>query len=245
MGGCCDASRKDDNSEKTEKSPHAREKLQSKAAADPPKRVIDLPKQAFEATLIDLKTSNQAEVIRLALAVSKVSYTETLLNPTEWTERKQAFPYTQLPILETNGRQLMGSGAVLRYICQTRGMYPALTDLKAVYRCESLCEGIAVQRRDLEAGIQQGAVAQNRAYREAKSLLIELDSQVQGSSPYLIGDVLTMADLQCLDFLWAFFLSPTKRLAHGSKVPALLADSIATLLNTHPELQTALETRTI
>lgn len=237
MGGCCETNRnKDDHSEKTEKNPHTKEKPQSKPKIDP-------PKQEIESTLIALKTSNQAETIHLALLVAKVPYRETLLSPSEWTERSQAFPYEQLPMLETTGRQLMGREAVLRYICQTRGMYPALTDWKAVYLCESVCEGVAEQRRELEAGIQNGALAQNRAYKEAKSLLVGLDSRVQGSSPYLIGETLTMADLQCLDFLWTFYLSPTKRLAHGTKVPALLDGYIDTLLNTHPELIIALEAR--
>jgi glutathione S-transferase len=247
--GCCETTRKQNATDKAEKSPRSKEKSLPKPdpVLNPPSislgPVQNQPCEPTEATLIDLKTHNKAEAIRLAFAVAKVNYRESLLTTEEWAEQSKSFPHAKLPILEVSGRQLVGGEAGLRYVCQTRGMYPVITDIKAVYRCEAICEGIAEQTRELVAGIRQGALAQNRAYKETRYLLRELDSAVQGSSPYLVGDILTMADLMCLDFLWTFFLSPTKRLAHGQKVPSLLADYILALLKTHPELQAAIDSR--
>ena len=243
--GCCETTRKENVTDKAEKSPRAKEKSPpkpSQAVKEPSVELDPVQNQLCEATLIDLKTHNKANAIRLAFAAAKVNYKETLLSPEEWAAQSQSSPHAKLPILEVSGMQLAGE-AVLRYVCQTKGMYPVITDIKAVYRCESICEGIAEQTRELVEGIRQGALAQNRAYKETRYLLRELDSAVQDSSPYLIGAVLTMADLMCLDFLWTFFLSPTKRLAHWDKVPSLLADYIHILLNTHPDLQAAVESR--
>lgn len=236
MGGCCETTRKHESVDTQKNSPPP----ETKPNNTTPAVVPSPPPTSKDALLLDFKPHSKAEVIRLALSVANLTYSEQFLTPEEWQSKDS---YEQLPRLEISGNALVGETAVLRYICQTHGFYPPAKDLAAVYRCESICEYMRNQKREMEIEIQKGAFAQNQAYKEATNLLNELSRQLQDVSPYLLGDSLTMADFTCLDFLYTFYLSPSKRLARANQLPASLQIYPEVLLQLHSELQAALDSR--
>ncbi|XP_041462297.1 glutathione S-transferase alpha-4-like [Lytechinus variegatus] len=148
-----------------------------------------------------------AEVSRLALSAAKIEYDDIYLRTREEflqliTDGKLMFK--QVPLLEIDGQNLIGSECILRYICSKGNLQGKPED-------QTKIEMLSMGARDmLKAGFS-GAKFQatsekceemlQNAGKQSKERYLPVFEKVLGESKsgFLVGDSLTMADLMFFD----------------------------------------------
>ncbi|XP_072178600.1 glutathione S-transferase alpha-4-like [Diadema setosum] len=149
-----------------------------------------------------------AEVIRLALSAAKVEYDEVYLRSREQfvqliTDGKLMFK--QVPLLEIDGKTLIGSDCTLRYVCRTRGLMGKNSD------DQTLIDMLSSGARDMfKLGIfnykfkpteEARAEFLEKATKECRERYLPVFERIlTGSkSGFLVGDTMTMADIIFFD----------------------------------------------
>jgi len=171
--------------------------------------------------LIYFPLYGRGEVIRLAFAFAKVPLEEEVINFGEQFQELKAsgkLPFGQVPILEYNGEVLAQSIAILRFVCQKFGLYP--TDSKQAY----LVEAIVDQRRDVllkaikiynitdEAEKKKSMENFYAGDLVADLKLIEAFYKKHTSgNGYFVGDKMSMADIDLIDFYIKFITHPPRK----------------------------------
>ena len=77
----------------------------------------------------------RGEIIRMLLSFNKVQFEDIRYSFAEWPEKKATLKFSQIPILEIDGKQMAQSNSIARYVAQSYGQYP--TDSNEVYQVES------------------------------------------------------------------------------------------------------------
>ncbi|XP_063954330.1 glutathione S-transferase alpha-4-like isoform X1 [Lytechinus pictus] len=148
-----------------------------------------------------------AEVSRLALSAAKIEYDDIYLRTRDEflqliTDGKLMFK--QVPLLEIDGQNLIGSECILRYICNKGNLQGKPED-------QTKIEMLSMGARDmLKAGFsgakfqatpeKEEEMLQN-AGKQSKERYLPVFEKVLGESKsgFLVGDSLTMADLMFFD----------------------------------------------
>lgn len=150
-------------------------------------------------------TTGRAEPVRVALFLAKLPFEDRRLKFPEFGALKQQgqLPLGSVPVLEIDGRPMVQTGAMLRYIARLGGggLYPA--DARAAFVVDSVVDTLndtvshalmpSLFERDMEKKLEMrralvaGPIA--LCLRYVEGLLAE------GEGPFLTGPDLTIADI--------------------------------------------------
>ena len=151
----------------------------------------------------------RAEASRLALHIGGVEFED--VRPDGRTFRGQksqgAYPYGQLPVLEVDGVQIAQSEAIAAFCGKLSGLYPE-GDLLAQARVDELLATINQVSYLVSPSVRERDPEKKAALRELLAQetlphwlgLIEARLVSFGVGPYILGEMLSVADLA----LWRF-----------------------------------------
>lgn len=158
----------------------------------------------------------RGEAPRMILKYYGVEFVDHRINSEEWRRLKaEGFcEFGQLPRLDVDGKELVQSFAIIRYLCQQHNAYP--TDPYEVYLCESICD----LRNDIYSGVmpffyrrdQSGIDAWYRDHMPA--MLQRIEARLRSNSPeaqFFVGKGVSMADFVMFQFGYDHFLRPNLR----------------------------------
>merc|ERR1712137_95858 len=142
-----------------------------------------------------------AESIRLAFAVSGLEFEDNRVQREEWPKLKPTTPYGSMPVLEVNGKQYAQSLAILRYAGKLGGTYPSdpLLALQVDMELDAIQDMFNTIRPTFAMDEEKKMAARKVLAEETLPKWFGIFNQHikdNGSSGYLVGDSVTIADLQ-------------------------------------------------
>jgi len=144
----------------------------------------------------------RAESTRLALHIAGIPFEDFRLKREEWATLKQEMPFGQVPVLDVDGFRLAQSMAILRYAGNLTGLYPkdALEAAKVdmwLAQLEDYMQELLPSFR-MPDGEAKLALRKKYAEETLPALLTKMEALAAktGSAGHLVGDSLTIADLQ-------------------------------------------------
>ncbi|XP_052088659.1 glutathione S-transferase alpha-4-like isoform X2 [Mytilus californianus] len=149
----------------------------------------------------------RAEIIRIMLAGVGLEYTEEYLTSKEqWEELKKSgkLLYNQVPLLEIDGLELVQTGAIVRYLAKKYNMYGS-NELEAV-KIDMYYEG---SRDFYSVFIAMVFTDENECLKKVKEVMLPKYFPVYEkilkncNTKYLVGDVVSFADVGLLECLLA------------------------------------------
>jgi len=149
-------------------------------------------------------SAGRGEPIRMAFRLQNIDFEDERINYASWPTLKEKYPFGTVPVLEVNGVSIAQSNAILSYVGKLGGLYPSDPFLGAqVDEIMAGVEDIMVQfgsyRRETDPEKKKAIQDELTANVIPKSLgfLEKLhETRQKGTSPYFIGDKLTVADLK-------------------------------------------------
>ncbi|XP_030833537.1 glutathione S-transferase alpha-4 [Strongylocentrotus purpuratus] len=153
------------------------------------------------------------EPIRLALVASGIDYTEIYLQTREdfvkLTEGGKLM-FKQIPLLEIDGLNLIGSEAVLRYVCR-KGNLEGKTDEEKV-KIDMLAMGAKdmVLNTIMYSRFHELLISKEKAEEDIETAIKECRNRYlpvfekvlsESKSGFFVGDSMTMADIMLFDAL--------------------------------------------
>ena len=157
----------------------------------------------------------RAEVLRTAMHYFSVDYEEEVILPQKWPGVKHTgvYEFQQLPMLEIDGKRLVQTASILRYLCQTHNAYSTSQDEIA------LIEGIVEMTTEIfdkVIGLMlEGKVEIAKRWYETNMPavyfpMIErlLESNPAGRGKYFVGSHVTMADFAMFELGFTAFQRP-------------------------------------
>ncbi|XP_072178378.1 glutathione S-transferase alpha-4-like [Diadema setosum] len=148
-----------------------------------------------------------AEVIRLALNAAQIEYEDIYMRTREeflQLIKDGKLMFKQVPLLEMDGKNLIGSESTFRYVCKKGGFMGKTDDDQAMV--EMLCLGARDMLRSGFSNFQfVAADKQEETLQKALKLSRERYLPVfektleESKSGFLVGDSLTMADFMFYD----------------------------------------------
>lgn len=154
-------------------------------------------------TYFNIKGS-RGQVARHAFELADLAYEDDRISFTEFTEKKNEFPYGAVPILEVDGQVLAQSNGINRYVGKLCSLYPS-DPLQAAFCDETmsavediLVKGQATMRMpDEEKKLAREALADGPIPFFLKGLAARLRER---GGKFFADNRLTVADLKV--FLW-------------------------------------------
>lgn len=86
----------------------------------------------------------RAESIRLMFAHKSIPYEQELIEKADMPSYKEKLLFNQLPMLQVDGREIVQSGSICRYVAKIAGLVPE--DLVEAAQCDSVFEFGMVRR---------------------------------------------------------------------------------------------------
>jgi len=160
-------------------------------------------------TLRYFQSRGRAEIIRLTLEASGLSYEQKLHSSEEWPAIKKAgiesgtLPFGQVPAIRIDHRDLVQTAAIVRYIGGKHGLIPhefktqvdflmgGVEDLRGHYSKLVYNKDFASKKDDYLGNILPVWLGHFERYL------------TKTTGPYLVGDALTVADLALFDIVTA------------------------------------------
>jgi len=155
----------------------------------------------------------RGECAKMIMRYYGVEYTDHLISGEEWRQFKASgfCEFGQLPRLDIDGKQMVQSFAIFRYLCQKYGAYP--TDPYEVYLVESLCQ----LRDDIYGGVMPNFYKSNAEgianwYRDNMPRMLKMIEKrlVENNSGnhFFVGNAVSLADFVMFQFGYDHFLRP-------------------------------------
>ena len=186
-----------------------------------------------------------AEPVRIALNLAKIEFEDVRIQREDWpaykTEHADELEFGQVPVLYHNGKQINQSAAILRYVGHVTGFYP--TDAYTAWRVDSFLDAF----RDLQVSMGAVRYAQDEAKKKelAQAFItttlptslerFEKRLAANTSQNYLVGDSLTIADIQLLSGLHSYILNEKFEMAGDLKSIAITFPHLAAYAKFHSE----------
>ncbi len=186
----------------------------------------------FKLTYFDI-AGGRGESIRIAFHLGGIEFEDVRLKGPQFREARQTFRFHALPVLETDGRQVTQSNAILRYVGKLAGLYPA-DDLQALF-CDEVMDAV----EDLSHAVGRTFGLKGEAMKQAREELVTgrlatylrgLDAVLtRGGGEYFADGRLTVADLKVF--------VETRNLTTGilDHVPTDIVEQLAPALAAHRE----------
>ena len=183
----------------------------------------------------------RGEIIRMLLNLNKVQFEDIRFSFEEWPEKKATLKFSQVPILEIDGKQMAQSNSIARYVAQSFGQYP--TDSNEIYQVESTSDFLEDMNSKFLPLImsfmrdpEKKTDAVEEFYKKTLPGLITHISNIlkqnTTGSGFFVGKSLTLADFAVVNFA-------TRVLTHPDR--AALAQPI---LDANPELAAYIKKKT-
>jgi glutathione S-transferase len=154
-----------------------------------------------------------------------IKYTDNRINPPDWGRLKTSgkYEFQQLPVLEIDGRSLVQTKSIMRYVCQRNGLYPAKNNIKDIYCVESVCDwlndfiGPTIMMLFMQnmAGVTEHYNTKGPAFLQALEKRL---SRNNGGRGFFVGASCTMADIMAFSVLWDYYCRPEVRAMHEAKL---------------------------
>lgn len=151
--------------------------------------------------------SGRAEVLRMAMQYFELDYDEEVVSSQAWVSLKRSgnYEFAHLPMLEIQGKRLVQTSAILRYLCQTNHAYSTSTD--QIAQIEAIVELHSdIQAQTLPLMLQDKLTEAKAWYEvhmpEQYFPMIErlLEANGAGQGKYFVGSTVTMADFVMFEF---------------------------------------------
>jgi glutathione S-transferase len=155
----------------------------------------------------------RAEIIRMILTLNSQKFENVEYTFEEWSKLKHSgkFEFNQLPALELDGQILSQSSAILRYLAVKHNMYSSdpMTCWKIDSAFEATCDiaNFYGQKIIWEKDETVKQAAMKTFFGENLKLWCEKIQKrfVDGKSRFLVGDKMTLADVQIASFVFTTF----------------------------------------
>ena len=157
---------------------------------------------------------SRGEAIRMILNHNKVQFEDVRITQEQWGEKKGTFEFSQVPILQVDGKQMAQSNAIARYLAQSQGQYP--TDALEIYQVEatlSFLEDVnstlghmlynPAQKSDVEEFFKKSLI-------EPMVHLNNILKQNKTGSGFFVGKSLTLADFCVVNFATRIITHPDR-----------------------------------
>jgi glutathione S-transferase len=157
----------------------------------------------------------RAEVIRIALRYLEIPYEEEVVLWQSWPLQKYSgnYEFNQLPMLEIDGKRLVQSCSILRYICQSHNAYSSSAE--DATRIEAIVELRGeIQESVLPMLYEGNLIGAKTWYVDRMPVhyfpMLEalLTDNEAGQGKYFVGDHATMADFVMFEFGFNAFQRP-------------------------------------
>lgn len=143
-------------------------------------------------------------LLQAALWIGKIPFTDIRLTQAEFAANKAAgkYPNGQVPVMYVNGECLPQSGAMARYAGKLAGLYP--TDALAAFKVDAIIDTVGDAVNALLPSFFEKDAEKKMALRQAwtnttlAGLYTYLGAAATPGKPFLVGDSLTIADIQVL-----------------------------------------------
>lgn len=221
----------------------AKQSNSSDATARPPSKPPD-PKAVI---LVYFDALGDAEVIRILLKFLNVDYEDKRVTGEEWEKAREIAEFGNCPVLMIDERRLVQTKAILRYVAQKHGLYPALKDLQSIYSLESACDFVDEVKKPLLTLMEKGEKEQLREQyvrsEEQLRMLSQRLVQNKGGRGWFIGSQISLIDICVVQLLWDFFLRPGLKEQHEGQVPDPLKAYMRMFLSLYSHVSGYLATR--
>jgi glutathione S-transferase len=164
-----------------------------------------------EITLHYFPIYGRAEPVRMLLHYHGVQFNDHHVQLQDWPGLKTSgfSEFGQLPLLEIDGRRLVQSKAILRYVAEKYGYYP--TDPRDIYFVESLSDFKEdVLNVTMPLMFRGEAEAVDKWYQEsAPTVLQKIERRLvrnEGGNKFFVGKSLSMADFQIFGLIYDLFI---------------------------------------
>lgn len=197
--------------------------------------------------LVYFDALGEAEVIRILLKFLNVDYEDKRLRLEDWEKVKEIAEFGQCPVLLMEEKRLVQTRAILRYVAQKHGLYPALKDLTNIYSLESACDFVEEIKAPLLALMEKGekehlSQQYERSGEQLRLLALRL-VQNKGGKGWFVGSQISLIDICVVQLLWDFFLRPGLKELHESRVPEALKAYLRLFLSLYSHVSGYLTTR--
>lgn len=153
----------------------------------------------------------RGETVRMLLHYHGVQFNDHRVQVQDWPGLKTAgfSEFGQLPVLEIDGKRLVQSKAILRYIAEKYGYYP--THPRDIYFVESLSDFKEDVVNDILPPMFKGETeAMEKWYQEsAPAVLQKIERRLvanEGGNKFFVGKSLSMADFQIFELIYDAFI---------------------------------------
>eukprot|EP01095_Lingulamoeba_sp_RSL-Kostka_P014937 TRINITY_DN669_c0_g1_i1.p1 TRINITY_DN669_c0_g1~~TRINITY_DN669_c0_g1_i1.p1 ORF type:complete len:220 (-),score=95.87 TRINITY_DN669_c0_g1_i1:171-830(-) len=183
----------------------------------------------------------RAEHIRLILHIAEVEYTDKRLSFEEWKGGlKETFLFKQIPVYEEGDFLLSQSNTIARYLANKHGLLGS--DAQQNARIDEAYElFVDIQTDVLRTLFGGGFEEKLKALLETKLpnnlSFIPALLERNGNTGFLVGDELTLADIQALHVLEGF-VEPLKHKNDGNSVLPEAVQTYLDGLKNHEKIKT-------
>jgi glutathione S-transferase len=138
----------------------------------------------------------RAESVRFLLAHAKVEYENVYETGESMKELKPLLEFGQVPMMEVDGKNLVQSWSILRYLGRQHGYYPQ--DLETAYTVDSTIDAVedyfgAYFKFNFESNEEKKAVFKENWLNLIPVWITAIEKRLEGKR-FITGDKLTIAD---------------------------------------------------
>ena len=158
----------------------------------------------------------RAEAIRFALTHSGTAWEDVIINGEKLMELKGdgSLEFGQVPMLELDdGRKIVQSWAILRYVGRTFGYYP--TDAETAWRVDSTIDAVEdfltqYFKFHFEKDEEKKKVAKEGFFNWLPKWLDAIEKRLVNNTTqkYIVGDKITIADFALAALIFSFAVNP-------------------------------------
>jgi len=150
--------------------------------------------------LVYFNGRGRAETIRLCFAAAGMKYDDCRLDKADWPALKPKTPWTSLPVLEVDGKQIGQSMAIARFVAREGGLYGKNAVEQALV--DSVVDVVTdLREKGVSLNFAPDGPAKEAALKEfldktLPSTLPNLQNMAAANrNGYFVGDKITLADI--------------------------------------------------
>ena len=153
----------------------------------------------------------RAEAIRLALTYKKVEFEDNRIDGAKWAELKPQAEFGQVPLFEHDGKKLVQSIAILRYIGRLYDMYPNEVDV--AYQIDSGLDAVEDYLRSYLKFHFEKEEERKKQFKEdflkfAENWFAIINKRLAGpDQKFIAGDRATILDMALFSLATIFYLN--------------------------------------
>jgi len=152
--------------------------------------------------LVYFNGKGRAETIRLSFAASGIKYDDSRLEKADWPALKPKTPWSSLPVLEVDGKQVGQSMAIARFVAKEGGLYGKNSYEAALI--DSVVDVVTdLREKSFTLAFTPDGPAKEAALKDFKektlpSILPNLEALATANpakSGFFVGDKISLADI--------------------------------------------------